>query len=148
MGWGLANHFFCLCLRTVQQRRLTSSRWLAKFAKKSSTFSCTAAHRVPRQRLAVGSWRTQPQMARLVKDRGVEVWAVAGQVHQVQVQAGRGQVRPQRIATMGWCIVPNHGQRFVIPRPSCRRKAAEVVELLLPSSSITSTSPVSRHTAE
>ncbi len=47
---------------TVRQRRLTSSRRLDRAVKKSPTFSSTAAL-VPKHKLAVTSWRTQPQIA-------------------------------------------------------------------------------------
>ncbi len=47
----------------------------------------------------------------------IEIRTVAGQVHQAQVQAGRGQISPDRIAAMGWGVVPYHRQRFGVSRP-------------------------------
>ena len=85
---------------------------------------------------------------------GVEVRAVARQVHQPQLQLRRPEVLPHRFPTVGWRIVPDDPQRpwmlFLQLRQegNCVRKATEVPLLLLPSSSIHSTSPVSRHTAE
>ena len=77
-------------------------------------------------------------------------------VHQPQLQLRRPEVLPHRLPTVGWRIVPDDPQRpwmlFLQLRQegSCVRKATEVplLLLLLPSSSIHSTSPVSRHTAE
>ena len=85
---------------------------------------------------------------------GVEVRAVARQVHQPQLQLRRPEVLPHRFPTVGWRIVPADPQRpwmlFLQLRQegNCVKKATEVPLLLLPSSSIHSTSPVSRHTAE
>ena len=94
-----------------------------------------------------GHLLTHPVPDRLIS---IEVWAVARQVHQAQAQSGSCQVGPQDIAAMRRGIIPNHSKRsrVLLPQRSCRRKAAEVAELLLPSSSIHSTSPVSKHTAE
>ena len=42
----------------------------------------------------------------------------------MQVQAGRGQVGSQRVASMGWRIVPNHGQRLVVPCPKLSQEGS------------------------
>ena len=93
----------------------------------------------------------QPQIA---SSAWAEVRAVARQVHQPQLQLRRPEVLPHRFPTVGRRIVPDDPQRpwmlFLQLRQegNCVRKATEVPLLLLPSSSIHSTSPVSRHTAE
>ena len=129
----------------VRQRRLTSSFRLARPDRKFPTRSCTAAL-VPRHRLPVASALAQPQTASSALKSGLYPW----QVYQPQVQ-GRGvrRVFPQRLATMGRRIVPGSrsAARCASPR-SCFRKATEVPELLLLSTSSHLTSPVSRHTAE
>ena len=85
---------------------------------------------------------------------------------EVRAVARRCQALSHRLAAVGRRVVPDHIQRPGVSFPSvasgscirqlhqavasgsCIRKAAEVPELLLPSSSIHSTSPVPRHTAE
>ncbi len=74
--------------------------------------------------LSDGSASAQAQigrhfLARPAPDRfiSVEVRTVGGQVHQAQVQVGRGEISPDRVAPMGWRIVPNHRQWFGVLRP-------------------------------
>ena len=104
----------------------------------------------PQAQIASGL-RSRPAPDSLI---GVEVRAVARQVHQPQLQLRRPEVLPHRFPTVGRRIVPDDPQRpwmlFLQLRQegNCVRKATEVPLLLLPSSSIHSTSPVSRHTAE
>ena len=74
---------------------------------------------------------------------GVEVRAVARQVHQPQLQLRRPEVLPHRFPTMGLAAALDAFPS--VASGSCVRKATEVPLLLLPSSSIHSTS---RHTAE
>ena len=78
----------------------------------------------------------------------VEVRTLAKQAHQLYAEAGAA--RHTRTASPG-CADALSQITFSGPEYlsfSSIRKAAEVLELLLPSSSIHSTSPVSRHTAE
>ena len=78
----------------------------------------------------------------------VEVWAVGGQSHQAEVHVGRGEVGTQGIAAVGRAVVPDDDQRLGMVGAQLLRKVTEVSAQLLPSSSIASTSPVSRQTAE
>ena len=92
-----------------------------------------------------GRFLTRPAPDGLVS---VEVWTVGGQVHQAQVQVGRGQISPDGVTPMGGRIVPDHDQRFVVLRPQLLQEGGGGGGVAVASSSITATSPVSRHTAE
>ena len=79
---------------------------------------------------------------------GVEVRAVGRQAHQTQAQVGRGQVVAEGSPPWAGALsqITISGSAWLAR--NWRRKAAEVSALLLPSSAIASTSPVSRQTAE
>ena len=79
-----------------------------------------------------------------VPDRlvGIEIRTIARQIHQSQAQLWSSQVGTHGIRR------PEPISRPVCFSRSCFRKAVEVSALLFPSNSISSTSPVSRHTAE
>ena len=78
----------------------------------------------------------------------VEIWAIAGEVHQAQFQAKGGQVDAYRITTMGWRIVPDHRQRCAVLRPQLpqERSRGDGVPVALQFHHLHS--PVSKHTAE
>ena len=102
-------------------------------------------HGTGSQALVSGCFLAYPTLDGLV---GVEIWTVTGEVHQAEVQAGSGQVGTHRVAPMGWRIVPDHDQWFSVPLSQLTQESSRGKGLLLPSSSITATSSVSRHTAE
>ena len=87
---------------------------------------------------------------------GVEVPAVARAepapvetgVHQPQLQPRRPEVLPHRLPRWAGALSQMTRSGPGCFPLSCFRKSTEVPALLLPSSSIHSTSPVSRHTAE
>src|SRR5450759_3784715 len=42
----------------------------------------------------------------------VEIWAIAGQSHEAQLELRRGEIGTHCISMMGWPIIPDHNQRF------------------------------------
>ena len=61
-----------------------------------------------------GGFLSRPAPDRLI---GVEVRAVARQVHQPQPQARRPQIFTHRLAPVRRCVVPNHVERPSVPLP-------------------------------
>ena len=109
-------------------------------------FAYSLLHRRPGPRAQIaGGFLSRPASDGLI---GIEVRAVPRQIHQPQAQVRRPQVLPHRLSVMGRGIVPDDPQRPRVLSPQCFRKATDVPALLLPSSSIHSTCPVSRHTDE
>ena len=105
VGRGAGGQFIRLCL---QHGPASSLDFLATTGQPGEKVAHLLLHRsTSAQALVGGRLLTCPAPDGLVS---VEVWAVAGQIHQAQVQAGRGQVGSQRVAPMGWRIVPDHGQ--------------------------------------
>ena len=90
--------------RTVRQRRLTSSFRLDSPARNLPTLSCTAA-------CSPGTDCQWPPLWPSPSLIGVEVRAVARQVHQPQLQLRRPEVLPHRFPTVGRRIVPDDPQR-------------------------------------
>ena len=105
-GVSLAGVFRPLDCGTVRQRRLTSSFRLESPARNLPTLSL---YRRPAPQAQIASGLLSlPAPDSLI---GVEVRAVAGQVHQPQFQLRRPEVLPHRFPTVGRRIVPDDPQR-------------------------------------
>ena len=107
------------------------------------TLSCTRAL-LPRHRFLVASSLAQPQMASSPLKSGLYPGRFTSRSSRPDVCRYSRTASPR-------CAGALSQMTFSAPAClslSCLRKAAEVPELLLPSSSTHSTLPVSRHTAE
>ncbi len=63
MGWGLANHFFCLCLQHGPATPFDFLTMVSQVCEKVVYLLLLSRGTGAQARLAVTAWRTQPQMA-------------------------------------------------------------------------------------
>ncbi len=127
----------------VRQRDCTSPVRSLSPSRKCAIFSCTLAL-VPRQVLAVTSPRAQPQIASSALKSGLwegkritcKALSDVARYSRTAFPPCAGPLSQMTIRGSGWWA------------RNCRRKAALVSDELVPVSSIYSTSPVSRQTAE
>ena len=130
--------------RTVRQRRLTSSFRLDSPWRKFPTLSCTRAL-VPKHRFPVASSLAQPQTASSALKSGLYPGRFTSRSPKPGVCKNSRTASPRCAGALSQITVNGPG----VPLSQLLQEGtAEVPELLLPSSSIHSTWPVSRQTAE
>ena len=142
-AWILAETFRPWIAGRCGQRLLTSSFRRDSPVKKLPTLSCTVTL-VPRQRFPVASSLAHPQMASSPLKSGLYPGRFTSRNPSPRVRRYSLSASPRCAGALSQ-ITFNGPGCFSL---SCSRKAVDVPELLLPSSSIHSTSPLSRHTAD